>query len=94
MSLETFYIYQNHIFSQTLEHPYTSVAESTTLLSVNVIVWKVVPSERDVIYNIWVYQQVGICTDDVISALDYLYMNKTELNKPINVYNIVYNEWK
>ena len=39
---------------------------------------------------------MGICTDDVVMwyLTDYLYINITDLNKPINVDNIVNNEWK
>ena len=57
---------------------------------------KLLPQQRAIIGSMCAYQQVGIYTHDVgmcSPALSYLYIHVAVLNKPISVYNIIYNEW-
>ena len=76
----------------TPEHPIHPIPSTPNIMISQCLVWNVLPWESSHII-IWSYQQVGMCAGDIIHILDYLYMNITELNKAIHIYNIVYNEW-
>ena len=78
-----------------LKTPISTYTSTAAQHNISVIVLKVVPWERAVTSNMWVYQQVAMCTYvyDGICIIYYLYMYIYYLNEPIPVCSIISNEW-